>query len=164
MPRRKLSAGLLLYRRGGERLEVFLVHPGGPYTRNKDAGVWSLPKGEAEDGETLFEVALREFREETGQDPETLREGAWIELGSIRQKAGKVVHAWAFEGDWPEDAQVCSNTYFTEWPPRSGRQEEFPEVDRAQFFDIPTARGKIVAAQAELLTRLEEHLDSGTGG
>ena len=150
----KRSAGILLYRVAGGAPEVLLVHPGGPYWARKDAGAWSIPKGEHEDGEDPQSCALREFEEETGVE---LPPGELAELGSVKQKSGKVVTAWAAEGDLDADA-VTSNTFTMEWPPRSGRTAEFPEIDRAGWFEIEPARGKLVPAQAEFLDRLLERL------
>jgi predicted NUDIX family NTP pyrophosphohydrolase len=140
-----------MYRRRAGALQVLLVHPGGPFWAHKDLGAWTIPKGEAGAGEELLATARREFEEETSLLPEAPFEP----LGSITQKAGKVVHAWAFEGDCDPTA-VRSNTYKVEWPPRSGQWREFPEVDRAEWFSLADARAKINAAQAELLARLEE--------
>jgi predicted NUDIX family NTP pyrophosphohydrolase len=150
----KRSAGILLYRVAGSAPEVLLVHPGGPYWARKDAGSWSIPKGEYEDGEDPLACARREFQEELGVDvpPEEL-----AELGSVKQKGGKVVTTWAAEGDLDADS-VKSNTFTMEWPPRSGRTAEFPEIDRAGWFGIETAREKLVPAQAEFLDRLLERL------
>ena len=148
MPRR--SAGILLYRRRQGALEVLLVHPGGPAWANRDAGAWSIPKGEYGDGEDPRAVALREFEEETGQPPPT---GDLVALGEIRQRGGKVVTAWATPGDL-DPGKVTSNTFKMLWPPRSGRWRTFPEVDRAGWFDPATAREKLLAAQAELVDRL----------
>jgi predicted NUDIX family NTP pyrophosphohydrolase len=130
------------------------VHPGGPYWARKDAGAWSIPKGEYEDGEDPQACALREFEEELGT---ALPPGELIELGDVKQKGGKVVTAWAAEGDLDADA-VRSNTFTMEWPPRSGRTAEFPEIDRATWFGIEAARTKLVTAQAEFLDRLVERL------
>ena len=148
------SAGILLYRIAGGAPEVLLVHPGGPYWARKDAGAWSIPKGEYEDGEDPQACALREFEEELGVG---LPPGKLAELGSVKQKGGKVVKAWAAEGDLDADS-VRSNTFTMEWPPRSGRTAEFPEIDRAGWFGVETAREKLVPAQAELLDRLLERL------
>ena len=128
-----------------------LVHPGGPFWSRKDEGAWSIPKGEIEAGETALEVALREFREELGQEPPN---GPTIALGSIRQAGGKVVHAWAVAGDLDTDC-VASVTFEMEWPPRSGKRQAFPEVDRAGWFVLEVARVKILPAQATFLDRLE---------
>jgi predicted NUDIX family NTP pyrophosphohydrolase len=151
VPRR--SAGIVLYRNA---LEVLLVHPGGPFFAKKDAGVWSIPKGEYEDGDDPLACALREFEEELGTP---LRTDAPIELGSIVQRGGKHVVAWAVEGDL-DPSTAHSNTFTMEWPPRSGRQQEFPEVDRAEWFSVQDARAKLVPAQVELLDRLVERVSS----
>lgn len=148
--RPNVSAGLLLFRRGAAGLEVFLAHPGGPFWAGRDEGAWTLPKGLVEEGEDALAAARREFREETGIEP---RE-PFLPLGSIRQKAGKTVHAWAWEGDADPDA-VRSNTMRTEWPRGSGRWLTFPEVDRCAWFGPAAARTRINAAQAELIDRLE---------
>jgi predicted NUDIX family NTP pyrophosphohydrolase len=150
----KRSAGILLYRIAGTAPEVLLVHPGGPFWARKDAGSWSIPKGEYGDGEEPQACALREFEEETGVG---LPPGELLELGSVKQKGGKVVTAWAAEGDLDADS-VASNTFTMEWPPRSGRTAEFPEIDRAGWFGVEEARKKLVAAQAELVDRLVERL------
>jgi predicted NUDIX family NTP pyrophosphohydrolase len=150
----KRSAGILLHRVKGGTPEVLLVHPGGPYWARKDSGAWSIPKGEYEDGEDPQACALREFEEETGT---RLPPGELTELGSVKQRGGKVVTAWAAEGDLDADA-VESNTFTMEWPPRSGRTAEFPEIDRAGWFEIETAREKLLPAQAEFLDRLLERL------
>jgi predicted NUDIX family NTP pyrophosphohydrolase len=150
----KRSAGILLYRIAGGGPEVLLVHPGGPFWARKDAGSWSIPKGEYGDGEEPQACALREFEEETGVG---LPPGELLELGSVKQKGGKVVTAWAAEGDLDADS-VRSNTFTMEWPPRSGRTAEFPEIDRAGWFGVEEAREKLVAAQAELVDRLVERL------
>jgi predicted NUDIX family NTP pyrophosphohydrolase len=147
---------LLLFRRS-RGLELFLVHPGGPFFRNKDDGAWSIPKGEVEEGTEPLEAALREFSEETGAAPPN---GELVPLGEIRQKGGKRVVAWAVEGDL-ELSAVKSNTFEIEWPPRSGRRERFPEVDRADFFPPELARRKLNPAQAELVDRLERTLEGG---
>jgi predicted NUDIX family NTP pyrophosphohydrolase len=147
---RRRSAGIVLYRVGDGGLEVLLVHPGGPFWAKKDLGAWSIPKGEYEPDEDPQACALREFEEETGaQLPAT----ELIELGAVVQKGGKEVTAWAARGDL-DPASVRSNTFTMQWPPRSGREQEFPEVDRAQWFALDEARAKIVSAQAELLDRL----------
>lgn len=145
----KVSAGILLYRRRGGTLEVLLVHPGGPFWRNKDLGAWSIPKGKAEPGEDLLAVARREFEEETGVQVE----GPFTDLGEVRQRKGKVVYGWAVEGDL-DVAAIRSNTFAMEWPPRSGRMQEFPEVDRAAFFGIEEARRKMNPGQVGLLDLL----------
>src|SRR5579883_1740855 len=145
-----VSAGLMLYRCGPDGPEVFLAHPGGPFWANKDAGAWTIPKGLVEPGEDLLAAACREFAEETGIPPR----GPYRPLGSIRQKAGKVVHAWAWEGDADPAAVVC-NTTRVEWPPGSGRVLTVPEVDRCGWFAPAVAREKLNPAQAEFVDRLE---------
>ena len=150
---RRPSAGLLLFRRGDAGLELFLAHPGGPFWTRQDAGSWTLPKGMVEEGEEALEAACREFREETGIEPH----GPFLPLGSIRQKAGKLVHAWAWEGD-ADPAAVHSNLMHMEWPRGSGRWQSFPEVDRCEWFDPDEARRRINTAQAELIDRLEARL------
>ena len=149
MPR--TSAGLLLYRRTGGTLEVLLVHPGGPFWKGKDEGAWTMPKGEVAEGEEPLATARREFVEETGQ---AVPAGALVQLQSIRQRGGKIVHAWAVEGDL-DAAAIVSNTIRMEWPPKSGKFVAFPEVDRAGFFDLPTARVKMNPAQVAFLEELE---------
>jgi predicted NUDIX family NTP pyrophosphohydrolase len=144
----KQSAGILLFRRK-EETEVFLVHPGGPFYARKDPGVWSIPKGEFDSGEQALDAAKREFEEETGKKPE----GNFIPLNPVTQKAGKVVHAWAVEGDLDADA-IVSNTFQMEWPPKSGKMKEFPENDRAGWFTFDQAQEKINAKQIELLDQL----------
>jgi predicted NUDIX family NTP pyrophosphohydrolase len=144
------SAGIVLYRSGAAGIEVLLVHPGGPFWAKKDAGAWSIPKGEYEDGEDPLACALREFEEETGT---RLADDDLVELGSVRQKSGKQVTAWAVAGDL-DPASVRSNTFVMEWPPRSGRQAEFPEIDRAEWFGLDAAREKLVGGQVELIERL----------
>ena len=148
-----VSAGLLLYRRTREGLELFLAHPGGPFWSDRDAGAWTIPKGVPDGDEPLLGAAQREFEEETGITPH----GPFLELGSVRQRGGKVVHAWAWEGD-ADPARVTSNSMRTEWPRGSGRWLTFPEVDRCAWFDAETARVKINPAQAELIDRLERAL------
>jgi predicted NUDIX family NTP pyrophosphohydrolase len=144
------SAGILLHREGSDGVEVLLVHPGGPFWARKDAGAWSIPKGELDGDEDPRACALREFAEETG----TVLPAAGLEaLGSVRQAGGKVVHAFAARGDL-DPATVRSNTFELEWPPRSGRRAEFPEVDRAEWFGVVAAREKLNPAQVELLDRL----------
>lgn len=150
----RTSAGLLLYRWRGGTLEVLLVHPGGPFWRNKDAGAWSIPKGEVEAGEDLLAAARREFEEETGL---TAPEGPFLELTPIRQPSGKVVHAWAVESDC-DLSRLRSQTVQIEWPPRSRRLQEVPEIDRADFFPLSVARVKINPAQAALLDELAARL------
>jgi predicted NUDIX family NTP pyrophosphohydrolase len=147
------SAGLLMFRRRSFGLEVFLVHPGGPFWQNKDAGAWSIPKGEITPGEDLLTAARREFEEETGSKPE----GCFISLGRIRQASGKIVIAWAIEGTCSE--QIQSNPFVMEWPPKSGKMQAFPEIDRAQWFLLTEAKTRINPAQAAFLKRLLDHLD-----
>ena len=139
-----------MFRRAPGGLEFLLVHPGGPFFTRKDEGSWTIPKGEAAPGEDLLTRARIEFAEELGFEPE----GDLVSLGWIKQKGGKTVHAWAFEGELPTDFVLRSNTFEMEWPPRSGRLQTFPEVDRAEFFSETTAREKINPAQVELLERL----------
>jgi predicted NUDIX family NTP pyrophosphohydrolase len=149
-PRR--SAGILLHRDAGGGIEVLLVHPGGPFWARRDAGVWSIPKGEYSDGEDPLDAARREFAEELGS---RAPDGDPADLGEIRQKSGKVVHGWALAGDL-DPVTIQSNTFTLEWPPRSGRMTEFPEVDRAEWFGLDRAREKINPAQAAFLDRLAE--------
>jgi predicted NUDIX family NTP pyrophosphohydrolase len=150
-PRGRLpSAGILLYRRREDELEVLLVHPGGPFWARRDAGAWSIPKGEYAPDEEPLAAARREFEEELGIGPP---EGPVLDLGEIRQRGGKLVRAWALEGDLDASA-VSSNTLELEWPPRSGRLIQVPEVDRAEWLTLERAREKINPAQAELLDRL----------
>ena len=143
------SAGLLMYRRGGRGLEVLLVHPGGPYWQRKDEGAWTIPKGEIAGEEPALVAARREFAEETGLTPP----GPFRELAPVRQKAGKVVQAWAFEGDCVPE-QLTSNHFTMEWPPRSGKLCSFPEVDRAAFFTVDEARRKLNPAEVAWLDEL----------
>ena len=150
------SAGLLMFRRKDSALEVLLVHPGGPFFARKDDGAWTIPKGEAAPGEDFLARAQIEFEEELGIKPS----GNWIELGSIRQKGGKTVYAWAFEDDLPEAFKLKSNTFEMEWPPRSGKLKEFPEIDRGEFFAEEVARQKINPAQTPFLDRLRASLHS----
>lgn len=156
MKRSKTSAGLLMFRRNKDALEVLLVHPGGPFFRNKDSGAWTIPKGEVAEGEELLARARLEFEEELGTEPTA---SEWIELGTVTQKGGKTVHAWAFAGDLPPDFVPASNTFTMEWPPRSGRTQEFPEIDRAEFFPVELAKEKINQAQVEFLDRLLKYLE-----
>lgn len=149
----KTSAGLVMYRRRAGELEVLLMHPGGPLHVHRDAGAWTIPKGEVEPGEELLAAARREFQEETGQTPH----GPYTPLGAIRQKSGKIVHAWAFEGDC-DTACVTCNTFQMEWPPKSGKMQAFPELDRAEFFTLARAREKANPAQVELFERLHQIL------
>lgn len=154
----KTTAGLLLFRRRPGGLEVLLAHPGGPFFAGKDVGAWTIPKGEVDPGEDLLDTARREFHEEIGIDPP----GDPIALGQITQKGGKIVHAWALEGDF-DPAALASNTFSMEWPPRSGLITDFPEVDRAQWFDLAEARRRIKDAQTPLLDALARALHEGAG-
>jgi predicted NUDIX family NTP pyrophosphohydrolase len=151
---RKISAGMLLFRRRNGELELFLAHPGGPFWNRQEEGTWTIPKGIVEEGEEEIAAAQREFREETGIEPLP----PFLPLGSIRQKAGKTVHAWAWEGD-ADPSTVVSNLMRIEWPRGSGRWQSYPEVDRCAWFDADSAREKINAAQAELIDRLEALLE-----
>ena len=153
------SAGLLMFRRKQNELEVLLVHPGGPYFRKKDEGFWTLPKGEAAEDEDLRTRAKIEFEEELGFAPAE----DWIELGSVKQKGGKTVHGWAFEGDLPSVFKLASNTFEIEWPPKSGKTQQFPEIDEARFFPLELARSKINQAQTLFLDRLRDALEHGEG-
>jgi predicted NUDIX family NTP pyrophosphohydrolase len=146
---KKRSAGVLMYRRGASGLELLLVHPGGPFWKNKDLGAWSIPKGEYAEGEDPLAVAKRELEEETGACPS----GDFLPLGDVVQGGGKVVTAFALAGDL-DPAALRSNTFELEWPPRSGRKASFPEVDRAQWFSTAEARAKILKGQSELIARL----------
>jgi predicted NUDIX family NTP pyrophosphohydrolase len=149
--RSRISAGLLMFRRNEiDVVEFLLVHPGGPFWKNKDDGAWTIPKGEAQPEEDLLTRAKTEFEEEIGLKPA----GDFVPLGSIKQKGGKTVHAWAFEGDLPQDFQLKSNTFEVEFPPHSGKISEYPEVDRAEFFPDQIARCKINPAQVAFLDRL----------
>lgn len=148
------SAGILLHRRAGAATEVLLVHPGGPFWAKKDLGAWSVPKGEVSEGEDPRACALRELEEELGSGLGLVVEDL-AELGSVRQKGGKTVLCWAAEGDF-DPAELRSNAFTIEWPPRSGNEREFPEVDRAEWFGLDAARQKINPAQAELLDRLAD--------
>ncbi len=150
----RISAGILMYRRVGGRLEVLLAHPGGPSFAAKDAGYWTIPKGEVEPGEDLETVACREFEEETGH---ALGSVDLVALGETRQKGGKLVHAWAVQGDL-DPATATSNTFTTEWPPGSGLIVEAPEIDRVAWFEPASARALIKAPQAVFVDRLEAHL------
>jgi predicted NUDIX family NTP pyrophosphohydrolase len=149
----KQSAGIMLYRKTNGMLEIFLIHPGGPFFKNKDDGSWSIPKGEFLDDEEALTAAKREFEEETGQAVN----GIFMPLGSIKQKSGKTVHAWSVEGDIDHET-IFSNTCEIEWPPRSGRKITIPEVDRAAWFEFDTAKKKINPAQADLIERLVKAL------
>jgi predicted NUDIX family NTP pyrophosphohydrolase len=148
-----LSAGLLLFRRPRGGLELFLAHPGGPFWRGRDLGAWTIPKGLVAPGEELLDAARREFEEETGIAPQE----PFLSLGSVRQKAGKVIHAWAWEGD-ADPRAIVSNTASCEWPRGSGRTLTFPEVDRCAWYEPREARAKLNPAQAELIDRLQTAL------
>ena len=146
-----------MFRRRNDELEVLLAHPGGPFFAGKDDGVWTIPKGEAAPGEDLLTRAQIEFEEEVGFPPDSVRD--YIALGSIIQKGGKTVHAWAFEGDLPDSFKLKSNTFEMEWPPHSGKQQKFSEIDQAAFFSEEVARRKVNSAQVILLDRLRAALD-----
>lgn len=148
-----MSSGLVLFRRSPRGIEVFLAHPGGPFWTKRDGGAWSIPKGLVEEGEDLLDAAIREFGEETGIIPA----GPFIPLGAVTQKAGRTVHAWAWQGD-ADALAITSNAVRTEWPRGSGKWLTFPEVDRCAWFDPATARVKLNSAQAELIDRLEQRL------
>ncbi len=155
MPSR-ISAGLVIYRMRNGCIEVLLAHPGGPFFAHKDAGHWSIPKGEIEPEEDYLKTAIREVKEELGIDIDL--EGPFFELGWIKQKGGKVVHAWAAEHDFDDSQPIQSMTFEVEWPPGSGKKQAFPEVDRAQFYPLAEAKAKIKETQMPLLDRLEELL------
>lgn len=148
------SAGLLMYRRKQGSIQVLLVHPGGPFWKNRDAGAWSIPKGEYDPSEDPLEAARREFEEELGFAPRVENP---VDLGEVRLKGGKRVRAWAFAGDW-DPSLISSNTFCMQWPPKSGIMQEFAEVNRAGWFDLQTARGKINPGQIPFLARLQEAL------
>lgn len=152
----KLSAGILMFRRRGLTLQVFLVHPGGPFWRKKDVGAWSIPKGEYNEGEDPLDTARREFLEETGI--ETM--GEFVFLGQIKQPSGKIVTTWAMEGDCSPEA-IRSNTFSMEWPPKSGRQQEFPEIDRGDWFGLKEARERILKGQRGFIDRLVAQIGTG---
>jgi len=154
----KQSAGLLKYRWRNSHLEVFLVHPGGPIWANKDLAAWSIPKGEFSESEHPLEVAKREFKEETG----FAAEGNFVDLGTVKQPSGKIVHAWFVEEDC-DPSNLTSNTFQMEWPPRSGRRIEVPEVDRGEWFSINMARERILKGQAPFLDLLMRNLSSADG-
>jgi predicted NUDIX family NTP pyrophosphohydrolase len=154
----KESAGVLVFRNRATP-EVLLVHPGGPFWAKKDVGAWSIPKGELGDGEEPRACALRELGEELGPAAPSPAPADLVDLGRVRQKAGKVVHAWAAEGEF-DPAALSSNSFELEWPPRSGARREFPEVDRAEWFDPDEARRRILPAQAELIDRLLTSLEA----
>jgi predicted NUDIX family NTP pyrophosphohydrolase len=150
----KKSAGILVYRRGGSGVQVLLVHPGGPFWVRKDAGAWSIPKGEIDPAEDALAAAQREFAEETGM----ALAGEFVPLGDLRQAGGKHVTAWALELDL-DPAAIRSNTFTLEWPPKSGRMRDFPEVDRAEWFDLDAARARILTSQRPFLDRLQAALE-----
>ena len=149
----EISAGILLYRETNGTLEVLLAHPGGPFWARKDDGAWTIPKGLVEPGADLLVTAQREFTEETG----FVADGPFVPLAPVRQTSGKIVHAFACRGDF-DAAKLISNTFEIEWPPRSGRRRQFPEVDRAAWFDLATAREKLIAYQRPFLVELEKML------
>lgn len=153
----KKSAGILWYRVQNDVLQVFLVHPGGPFWRNKNAGTWSIPKGEFEEGEDPLQAAKREMQEETGIDPdiEGLRSSEFLQLSPVCQKSGKVVYAWAAQGDF-DASQLTSNTFELEWPPKSGKKGTFAEVDKGEWLTIEEAKKRILAYQLPLIIQLEE--------
>ena len=155
MGRSRASAGLLMFRKQDHISEVLLAHPGGPFFRNKDDGVWTIPKGEVGENEDLVSRAKIEFEEELGIKPPP---GKLIELGSVKQKGGKIVYAWAVEGDLANDFELSCNIFEMEWPPRSGKRQQFPEIDRAIFFPVEQARVKINPAQVVFLERLIDAL------
>lgn len=148
------SAGLVMYRVVDGKVEVFLAHPGGPFFVKKDEGHWTIPKGEPDEGEDLLVAAEREFEEETGLKPA----GPYLDLGSIQQKGGKIVHAWGFEGDWPEGREHKCNTFETEWPIGSGLFKAFQEIDRVCFFPLEEAKRKLKETQVPLIERLVDKL------
>ena len=151
----KQSAGLLMYRKRGGVLQILLVHPGGPFWDKKDVGSWSIPKGEFSQDEDVLKAARREFEEETGFLPT----GNFIRLGAIKQPSGKLIHAWAFEGDL-DAGKIKSNTFSMEWPPHSGKQQEFPEVDRGEWFTMKAAREKIIKGQVGFVDELQRVLEA----
>jgi predicted NUDIX family NTP pyrophosphohydrolase len=148
-----------MYRQRDRRLEVLLAHPGGPFHVNKDAGHWTIPKGEIHPGDDLLTTARREFEEEIGVHAPIGT--TYLPLGSIQQKGGKIVHAWAFAGDLPDGYEVVSNVFLLEWPPKSGREQAFPEVDRAEFFALEEARRRIKPTQVPLLDELARLVQAG---
>jgi predicted NUDIX family NTP pyrophosphohydrolase len=156
---KKLSAGILLYRVRNSGVQVFLAHPGGPYWAQKDVGAWSIPKGEYHEGDDPLAAAKREFLEETGSEVS----GSFCALSPLSQPSGKIVSAWAVEGDI-DAATVKSNTFSLEWPPRSGQTQEWPEVDRGEWFDLPTARRKLQSGQRGFLDQLEQLLKNTAPG
>lgn len=152
----KTSAGILLYRLSDDGLEIFLVHPGGPFWAKKDEGAWSVPKGLFEEGENPLDAAKREFREETGFD----LTGRFMELTPLKQPSGKIVYVWAVEGDI-DAASIKSNMFSMEWPPKSGKEQEFPEVDKGGWFPMAQAREKLLPGQRGFLDQLQKRVTSG---
>ena len=152
----KISTGLLMFRRRRAMIEVFLAHPGGPFFQAKDEGVWGIPKGLVETGEEYLDSARREFQEETGITPQ----GPYIDLGQVQQNSGKIVYAWGFEGDCDSSRPIVCNHFQLEWPPKSGKMQSFPEIDRAQFFTPDAAAAKMMEAQKVFLDRLLKHLQT----
>jgi predicted NUDIX family NTP pyrophosphohydrolase len=152
--KKNTSAGILLYRKKGSDIEIFLAHPGGPFFRNRDNGWWTIPKGLLDENEDMLEAAKREFEEEIGYKLHP--ESNFIELGSVKQKGGKTVYGWAVEGDIDESHTVKSNTFPLEWAPKSGKWINVPEVDKAQFFSLEEAKIKIMEAQLPFIERLIE--------
>jgi predicted NUDIX family NTP pyrophosphohydrolase len=155
--RGKVSAGLLMYRVSGGHLEVFLARPGGPWFPHRQQDIWTIPKGEVESGEELLGAAVREFHEEVGLDAH----GPFVSLGSIRQRGGKTVHAWAFEGNWDSGSPLQTSMVEVEWPAGSGRWSTWPEIDEVAFFSLKDARSHMKLAQQPFLDRLQQHLSSG---
>ena len=151
----KTSAGLLVYRNKKDRLEVFLVHPGGPFWKKKDKNAWSIPKGEFEAPEQPLDAAIREFEEETGFSVK----GEFLPLTPVKQPGGKIVYAWAIQGDF-DPGKFSSNTFTITWPPGSGKKQQFPEIDKADWFDIPAAIEKILKGQIPLLEELQKLVSS----
>lgn len=147
------SAGILLFRMINEQLQLFLVHPGGPFWKKKDLGVWSIPKGEYTDAEDALAAARREFQEETG----IAVSGDFIKLQPVKQKSGKIIHAWALEGN-VDPSTISSNVFTMEWPPGSGKRQQFPEVDKAEWFCVEEAKQKINPAQAALISELQNYI------
>jgi predicted NUDIX family NTP pyrophosphohydrolase len=151
----KKSAGILWYRIQNNGMEVFLVHPGGPFWRNKDVGTWSIPKGEFEEGEDPLQAAKREMKEETGIDANRVCTSLFIELKPVRQKSGKIIYAWTAQGDF-NASELTSNSFELEWPPKSGKNATFPEVDKGEWFTIGEAKKRILSYQLPLIIQLEE--------
>ncbi len=152
----EISAGLLMYSFNDNKLKIFLVHPGGPFYVNKDEGFWGIPKGLSEKNEELLDTAIREFKEETG----ITSHGDFIPLSSVKQKNGKTVYAWAFETGDENQVHLSSNTFEMEWPPHSGIKQQFPEIDKGEFFSADVAKIKMIEAQREFISKLERHLKS----